>query len=336
MTATMALILAALPAGSSNLDFASAKLAPWQGRGFSRGKGYGLPVVVTSIDDGKKGRKALLYYSFRVPAGAQVIRFSAAAVRPAGAKPAGLLTVVLEAADREFLPRQVRSGERWVAAPTMLGLADGKLREYQWVVSGHVGRKVRLALTDQDDRPGCHVVCGGFEVITADQLNARAFAEVMQKLRKEHKMPKVRRFDSKHFMAFSTADEDYSEYRLDNCEMIYPLFFRHFRKRGFKVKEPAEKMMVAIFHHQSGMEAYVGQRLSSALTGLYHPASNRLVVYDYGTNASLVAAKKHYEKLAQSARTDVERANRLLSVNRFLRDRRDDANIGTIMHEVAH
>jgi hypothetical protein len=96
-------------------------------------------------------------------------------------------------------------------------------------------------------------------------------------------------------------------------------------------------MMVAIFDSQSGFEAYLGKTLSSAVTGLYHTPSNRLLVYDYGTNRAFKAGAKKGEELVRSApRSRGERDRLLLELSRRVRDHRDDTNISTIMHEVAH
>ena len=199
-----------------------------------------------------------------------------------------MLDVVLEAAKREVVPRQVRQGDKWVAAPALLGPDGGQLREYRWPLDGYAGKRVRIAVVDADGRPGCHVVTTGFRLVTRDELNAPAFAQDMRAPGEIRAKPV--RYDSKHFMALSTAGEAYSEYRLYNCETIHALFFDHFRKRGFEARVPAEKLMVAIFDSQDGFDAYMGQKISSSVTGLYHPGTNRLVVYDYGTNRAFASS----------------------------------------------
>jgi hypothetical protein len=95
-------------------------------------------------------------------------------------------------------------------------------------------------------------------------------------------------------------------------------------------------MMVAIFDTQTGLEAYLGYQLPSVVTGLYHPASNRLLVYDYGTNRTFVAEKKQGQEIARRVKSDIQRQLLIGTFSRQAQDWRDDANIGTIMHEVAH
>jgi hypothetical protein len=334
MPITLAALLAAasVSAGPANLDFSAGKLTGWEGDGFA----------VVAAASGKAASseaalgRAILHRTFVVPAGATALHFTATAVRPNGAAPGGMLEVVLEAANREMLPRQVRDEEGWADSPQLLPPVKGKPREYRFDLGGHAGRRVRLALVDSDERPGCYLIAGGFRLATRDGSNARQFADDMRKLQQEHALPRLLRYDSKHFLALSNADPGYSEYRLYNCETIHGLFFEHFRKRGFPATPPAEKMMVAIFSTPEGFEAYLGQKMSASVTGVYHTPSNRLVVYDYGKNKFFLEGKKHADEAAKGGSTDLEREHRSLAFGRHIRDRRDDTNISTIMHEVAH
>jgi hypothetical protein len=95
-------------------------------------------------------------------------------------------------------------------------------------------------------------------------------------------------------------------------------------------------MMVALFDSQTGFEAYLGQKLSEAVTGVYHTPSNRLVVYDYATNRVFAEGKKFFDSEAKRGRSDLDRARRSAIIGRYFSERRNDTNISTIMHEVAH
>jgi hypothetical protein len=279
----------------------------------------------------------LLHRTFTVPADAAVVRFTAAAVRPASCKPNADLDVVLEAPGRVYLPRQVRAADGWKPSPELLPPgAGGRPREYQWDVSGYAGQRLRVAVVDKDLRPGCFVVCGGFRVVPRDEVHGKEFAEAMLKLTREHGLGTMDRFDSKHFMAITNAADDYTEERLYNCETIYALFFDHFRAKGFSVREPAGKLMVAVFDSQDGFEAYLGTRMPTAVTGIYHRGTNRFVVYDYATNRGLVAYKRAGRKEADKIPGILTRQRVLGSLNRQVREHRADANVGTVMHEVAH
>jgi hypothetical protein len=335
MSPTLALlVLTVLPAASElpNLDFSTGRLTHWTGEGFTVATNGG----VTSADTGDRGRQGLLHRTFTLPAGAALIRFNAAAIRPAGIDADGALDVVLEAAGRQFIPKTVREADRWVKAPSLLPPLRGQPREHAWNVEKLAGRRVRIALVDSDARPGCHVVCSGFQVVTKDDVNAAAFAALVQKLERTHKLRRLSRYTSDHFFAYSNADEAYTEYRLDNCETIHTLFFKHFRKRGFAVVEPSEKLMVALFDTQAGFEAYMGRKMSSSVTGVYHAQSNRLVVYDFGTNRAFLEGKKAFEIEARRGWSDLDRERRIVRLGRYVRERRNDTNISTIMHEVAH
>ena len=322
------------PCTIPNLDLSGGKLAPWEGDG---GKVvlFGATRAFTTADDGAT-KKAILHRTFTVPPGAVALEFMAAVYRPAGVEAKEILDVVLEAAKREVIPRQVRQGEKWLVAPELLGPNGARLREYRWNLDGFVGKRVRIAVVDTDERAGCHVVTTGFRLVTRDELNARQFADDMRKIQEKHRLAKPLRYDSKHFMALSNAGAGDSEYRLYNCETIYALFFEHFRKRGFAVRAPTEKMMVAIFDSQDGLDAYMGQKIPASVTGLYHPATNRLVVYDYGTNRAFAAGVERAAVTMKGGSSDLERERNQVKFSRAVRDRRDDTNISTVMHEVAH
>ena len=323
-----------MPGTIPNLDLSAGKVVPWQGDG---GKVVllGATRAFTTADDGT-AKKAILHRTFTVPPGAVALEFMAAVYRPEGVAAGEMLDVVLEAAKREAVPRQVKQGAEWLAAPSLLGPNGARLREYRWPLDGHVGKRVRIAVVDADERPGCHVVTTGFRLLTRDDLNAREFARHMREIQEKHKLGKPTRYDTKHFMALSTAGAADSEYRLHNCETIHALFFDHFRKRGFEARTPTDKMMVAIFDTQDGLDAYMGQKIPSSVSGLYQRDKNRLVVYDYGTNRAFASSVARAAVGMRGGSSDLERERNRVDFGRAVRDRRDDTNISTVMHEVAH
>ena len=199
-----------------------------------------------------------------------------------------------------------------------------------------LAKKLRIVLIDDDDRPGCYIFCSGFQLITPDEINGHAFAEKMRRLEQTKHLPAMTRMDSEHFMAIGNADDDDIQHRLYNCETIYAIFFDHFRRRGFRLHPPAGRMMVAAFDSQEGFEAYLGRRMSTAITGLYDKESNRLAVYDYARNRAFQAAQNRGEAVAKKIRSPLDRQRFIGAFSRDAREYRDDANIGTVMHEVAH
>jgi hypothetical protein len=344
MHLALALCLAAsAPAdapANDNLDFHAGTLDGWEGEGFvlapAARHGPTLECAVCSSDRGPAGRKAMLHRTVTIPPGAGVIRFTAQAVREKKCPPNDNLDVVLMAAGRRVVPKQVRKGSEWQPAASILPPDNGRAREYVWDVRDYVGQSLRIALVDDDKRRDCFLVCGGFRFVSADEHDGREFGRFMHHLTAENKLGAAQRFDSKHFTAYSNADDEFAAMRLNNCELIYDLFFEHFRKKGFRVHEPGAKMMVAIFDSQAGFEAYIGQRMPSAVTGMYHTKTNRLVVYDYGQNRAFEDAKRQARADARRIGSDLDRRRFIDTVNRRASEFRTEANIGTVMHEVAH
>ena len=105
------------------------------------------------------------------------------------------------------------------------------------------------------------------------------------------------------------------------------MFLNHFRVKGFKLDHTGTRLMVAVFSSQEGFEAYVGRptRLP-AVTGMYHPGSNRLVVYDFGRNRALVEDRKRVEDEVRG-RGELDRAQVLGQLQRQAGEIRADTNI---------
>jgi hypothetical protein len=94
--------------------------------------------------------------------------------------------------------------------------------------------------------------------------------------------------------------------------------------------------MVALLDTQAGFDAYLGVKNSSGIAGIYHPASNRLVVYDLGTSRMFVEARDRGNQAARSIRTELDRQRVIGAFSRRAQNWRDDANLSTVMHETAH
>jgi hypothetical protein len=343
MHLALALCLAAgAPAAgdTDNLDFRTGTLAGWEGDGFAPAPagrhGPTMGFDVCSSDRGPKGHTGMLHRAVTVPPGTGVIRFTAHAVRGKDCTLRDNLDVVLFAAGKRVIPKQVRKGAEWAPVGSVLPAENGRSHEYAWDVRDYIGQTLRIALLDEDDRRDCYLVCGGFRVVPADEFDGREFGRFMRHLTTEHKLAPAARFESKHFIAYSNADEEFAALRLNNCELIYDLFFEHFRKKGFRIHEPPSKLMVAVFDSPAGMDAYIGQRMPGLVAGLYHPKSNRLVVYDYGQNRDFDAIKKQARAEARRIGSDLDRRRYIDTLNRRASDFRTEANIGTVMHEVAH
>jgi hypothetical protein len=327
-------LTAAPPGDTSNLDFSAGAIVGWDGTGFTLLTQSGA-YSVSSKDPAAAGHVAFLHRAFIVPANAGIIRFKASAVRPAHCEANNRLDVVLFAAGKRALPKEVRTAAGWKQA-SLLPPENGETREYIWPVAAHAGQWLRVVLLDDDERPGCHVQCSGFQIQTQSEFEETEFGKDMEGLAARHKLPTVLPYGSPHFTAMSNADENFSETRLKFCETMYSLFYDHFRQKGFTLFSPASKLQVSMFDSQAGFEAYMGQKMPAEVTGLYQLRNNRFVMYDYGRNERFVSKTQEALRVGQKIHLQMDRLRYLDTVQRKARDYRTDANIATIMHEVAH
>ncbi len=323
-----------------NLDFARRNLDGWKGSGFTL-VAAGLKeapstLAVSSADAGEPGRKAILRHVFVVPRGAHFIRFHAHAAVAPGCAPDSRLNVLLLGAKNRVVPKQVRSGKQWVPAKGLLPPVNGQTNEYSWDVSAHVGKTLQIALIDQDDRPGCHVLCTGFRLEGPGGPEVEEFARHMKALVRDHKLTPVARYDSKHFTAWSNAAAEFTRERLRNCEALYADFLAHFRGKGFAVKAPAGRLMVAVFDSQAGFDAYFGTKMPGSLVGIYHPKSNHLVIYDIHHNRGLADGKRQAEKISREIPFDIDRVQFIGGVERQIRAFAETTNVSATIHEAAH
>jgi hypothetical protein len=323
-----------------NLDFGNATLETWEGKGFyvtaTDPRGPGKDWGVCSSDGDTPGRKAMLRRVFTVPKGAGVLRFQAYASLGNGCQLSDQLDIVLMAAGKRIVPKKVLKDDAWVSTPKLRGKLNGQPREYLWDLSNYVSQQLQVVLIDQDERPGCHVFCTGFRYVPRDKYDYQEFAKFMLKLESEHKLPPLQRFESKHFICLSNTDDDFTIMRLRNCELIYNLFLDHFYRRGFPVREPGYKMMVAAFDSQAGFEAHIGQRMPAGITGVYMKDSNRLVIYDINRNNYIVAKRQNITNTSKGIFSDLDRMRFVETEGRKTRELANDVNISTTMHEVAH
>lgn len=343
MTETFLALVGGLILGQAasleNLDFGKGSLHGWEGKGFVLTKDR--PAAVSSQDELNPARKGMIRYVLRIPSHARAIRFQAYLLHPPEHQPDGRLDVVLAGDKSELVPKLVRTSSGWSPTPKLLVRWQGKPREYKWDVSAHSGRLLQIVIYDQDERTGCHVYCTGFTVETATPAVAEAsadreFAQFMARLEKEHKLAPMARFDSKRFTALGNASESFMVQRLRNCEAIYDLFFDHFTRKGFVLHHPRQRLMLAIFDTPEGFEAYLGRKMPWGVTGLYHPATNRLVFYDQSQNRIVLEDKKQAHADAARFKSALDRARFITGVERKLDEWTKDLNLTTVMHEAAH
>jgi len=332
-------LLAAQSPDVANFDFTAGTLAGWDGEGFTlevaNGKDPKEAYSVTSKERDALGGKALLHRAFIVPADAGVIRFRACAIRDKSCPANENLDVLLLGAGKRILPKRVRLENGWKEAG-LLPAQDGQPREYIWPVAAHAGKWLRIVVLDEDARAGCYLQCGGFQVQTQEEFEAAEFGADLQGVASRYKLPTLVPYESEHFLAMSNAEEGFSNSRLKLCETQYRLFYDHFRRKNLTLYSPRSRLQVSMFDSQAGFEAYLGRKMSADIIGIYQPASNRLVMYDFARNDAFVARKQEALRKSQKIFLQMDRLQYLDDLDRRAREARADANTATIMHEVAH
>jgi hypothetical protein len=174
------------------------------------------------------------------------------------------------------------------------------------------------------------------QVQITNEAQIQEFSRSMVRLAKKHQLASMMRYDSRHFIALSNAEEGFTRDQVQRCEIMHALVCEHFRRKGFAVRQPSGKLLLAIFATQAGFEAYLGRQVPPQLTGVYEPHSNRLVMYDYGRNEAFQASKRQAEDTARQIRSQPERMRYRSGVERQANHARADTNLATIMHEVGH
>src|SRR5262249_19848973 len=214
---------------------------------------------------------------------------------------------------------------------------NGRPDDYVGQAPDRVGETLRILTLYQNKEPARYVFCSGFRLEPAGPFETRQFSQHMERLARKYRLtPLGARYQSKHFVALGNTDEVFTRTQLERCELLYDHFLSHFRHKGFRLKDPPGKLMIALFDRQEGFEAYLGQRVPPTVTGIYHPESNRLVVYDYGRNRALLKSREQAEGMARTRPSEMQRTYLLGTVSRQANDIRSDANFATIMHEAAH
>ena len=323
-----------------DLNFRTQTLVGWEGSGFEAKSEDGKPVSSTSSrassQNASKDGRGLIHAAVTIPPEVKEIHCFAAAYRTKAGKQNEDLDVLIYAAGKRLIPKRIRVEQNWQPVDHLLGPKKGQLQEYSWNVEAVAGKTVRIALLDDDPRDGCYVVCSGFQMLTDDRTLDRAFEKEVRQFERTHHLGSVIRFESQHYLEMSNADNGFSELRLGNCELLYSSFFQHFRGKGFKLQEPVGKLHAVVFQTQASFNEFLGTKASPFVTGIYMFKTNRLVMYDFGTNQEFVQTKRKAEEKGQMIGQQTARQRYLESVSRQSDEFRRGHNIATIMHEAAH
>lgn len=324
---------------ATNFSFEWGNLEGWKGRGFyvttADPHGPSLSFGVCSSDAGNPTRNGIRRFRFRVPKGSGDVRFSAYAHRPKGTAKDRRLDVRLRYNESD-IQKFVKEGSRWVRLEGLREPAKGQPRQYKWDVSEYEGRVLEIVIEDLDTRPGCHLFCSGFAAYAHPNPNLARFERVMKNLQEKHKLAKMRKFESTFFISWSNGSSGFTKNQLRTCDTLLRLFEMHFRKRGFSVRRPREKLMVAIFRSQQGMENYLGRELPASITGLYNSKDNRLLLYDLHRNRALLTGKQKALDTTKYIPLDQLRLQAQTTIQRQAEEFGQTLNKTTAIHEAAH
>jgi hypothetical protein len=86
---------------------------------------------------------------------------------------------------------------------------------------------------------------------------------------------------TEHFLGVGDGPAGYSAQALDLSERIARDFLAHFRKQGFKVDFPAQRLVVVTLKDAASYGAFSGEDPGQAIGGHYEPDANRLVIFDF-------------------------------------------------------
>lgn len=95
----------------------------------------------------------------------------------------------------------------------------------------------------------------------------------------------VRRLRSNHYLALGDGAESFLRSSLTDCEELLIAYMRHFRDRGFDVKEPEKPLLVTAFADDRSFGRYHKMpslmRGGAQAVGMYDRATNLLSVFDW-------------------------------------------------------
>ncbi|MGF1577848.1 MAG: DUF1570 domain-containing protein [Gemmataceae bacterium] len=324
---------------ATNFQFEKGSLEGWKGQGFyvTTADRYGPSLLfgVCSSDVGNPLRKGIRRFRFLVPSGSGSVRFTAYAHRGNNAK-ADLRLNVRLFSDAGEIVKLVKKRSRWVPVEGLLGSLEGRAQQYKWDVAEHEGRALEIVIEDQDTRPGCYLFCSGFKLYAHPSPNLVRFGRMMKELQAKHQLARMRKFESAFFVSWGNGSFAYTKRQLRTCDLLLRLFERHFRKRGFVVRPPKTKLMVAIFRSQRGLETYLERPLPSSITGLYSRQDNRLLLYDIHQNRALVTGKQRALETTKRIEIDQHRLQAQTTIRRQAREIGQNLNKSTAIHEAAH
>lgn len=156
-------------------------------------------------------------------------------------------------------------------------MGDGSIDRRRWLgaTAALVGASFR-GVSSAQEPPGDDP--GPIPIRDADE------PEVEKTLREAGVQP-FRRLRSNHYLALGDGAESFLRTTLTDCEELLLAFMRHFRGRGFEVREPGRPLLVTAFADDRSFGRY--HKMPSLMeggaqaVGMYDRATNLLSVFDW-------------------------------------------------------
>lgn len=333
------LLVSCSTATANNFDFSQGNLSEWTGSGFyvttANDHGPSLQRGVCSSDANRSGVLGSLRYRFRVSPQVGTVRFSAYYHLSGDLQDRQALLIRLRHGKR-IIPLQMQTADGWQMIPNILPRQNGKPGVYRWDVSNFVNQILEVELIDGDARPGCHLFCSGFVVHGMSSNDHESFARDIALLERTNRHGSFQRYESQYFLGWSNADSQFTAERMRDCDRLYRSFYEHFRRRGFSLRSPQQKLMVAILDSQTAFEGFLDRRMPSMITGIYNRRSNRLAIYDVNHNRQLLARKSSALAAGKAISLDQTRMQYEQTIRRRANEIGEDATVSTAFHEGAH
>jgi hypothetical protein len=107
-------------------------------------------------------------------------------------------------------------------------------------------------------------------------------AKSVEAIAKRRNLGPVRSNRSANYLAIGDADDAYRAGVLKTCEAHFKEYLEHFRRKGFPLLKPANRLTVVTLCDRYSYAKYVGESLAATSGGAYLPDANRIVVFDQG------------------------------------------------------
>ncbi len=136
-------------------------------------------------------------------------------------------------------------------------------------VGHHLDRRTWIA--------GALAACLGRPIDAGESSEAHA---VEERARKQG-VKSLRTIRSKHYQIIGNAPENYLRLTMIDCETVALDYLDHFRKKGFKVAFPDERMTAVVMADERDFARILGKAVDVNVLGMYLTRYNWLVLQDF-------------------------------------------------------